>query len=581
MSDPRAPQDGTPDEPDTTADTYEPPADALTMTLDLPLLGEEEAWAEEHGGGTWSFATPSEDEDAAPGSEAGPAAEGEPSDEDTLADDDVWAPVPVYDPEPTTFSLPVLGGSPEAVVLDEPLAAERDEAALSLTPRRARIAMMVLAFGAFAAGVNEGAVVALTPAIAEGLGVSVATVGLLATAFALTVVAAAVPLALATKRVSRRVALTAAFAVWTVGVGVAAAAPSIEVLAVGRVLSAGAHALFWAMVAPTAASLFAPHLRARSVTGIMLGSAAAGVLGTPVVTVMGAAIGWRLPFFALVATGVVVTVALALSLPASRGSTGGPAVLGDLPNRNAFIRVLAVAFLVSVSMSTTWTYVVPYYTGVSSLPSGMVPVLFAIGGLLAVGTTLAIGPFLARHAVRTVAVGSAILALAWVVLALAQPWSAIAAQVLLSSGWAVLVAALLNWAMRHAPVRTDLAGGVYTSTANAGSALGPIVGAWVVATFSTAVLPWFSLVLTAAAGVVVATVDRRTLVMLSVPRHIRMARVSMYEVQQRRREWRLRQRELSDADRQEAAAHRHEAEERWRQAASTSSVPLDRALYMR
>ena len=581
MSDPRAPQDGTPDEPDTTADTYEPPADALTMTLDLPLLGEEEAWAEEHGGGTWSFATPGEDEDTTPESEAVPSSEAEPSDDDTPTDDDVWAPVPVYDPEPTTFSLPVLGGSPEAVVLDEPLAAERDEAALSLTPRRARIAMMVLAFGAFAAGVNEGAVVALTPAIADGLGVSVATVGLLATAFALTVVIAAVPLTLATKRVSRRVALTAAFGVWSSGVALAAAATNIEMLAAGRVVSAAAHALFWAMVAPTAASLFAPHLRARSVTGIMLGSAAAGVLGTPVVTTVGAALGWRLPFIALAALGVALTVALAVTLPSSRSSSAAPSVLGDLPNRSAFIRVLVVAFLVSVSMSTTWTYVVPFYTGVSGLPSGMVPVLFAIGGLLAVGTTLAIGPFLARHAVRTVAVGSATLGLGWVVLALAQPWSAIGAQVLLSSGWAVLVAALLNWAMRHAPMRTDLAGGVYTSTANAGSALGPVLGAWVVASFSTAILPWVSLVLTGAAGVVVATVDRRTLVMLSVPRHIRMARMSMYEVQQRRREWRLRQRELSDADRQEAAAHRHEAEARWRQVSSQSPVPLDRALYMR
>ncbi|GMA36976.1 MFS transporter [Demequina litorisediminis] len=492
----------------------------------------------------------------------------------------VLDPVPQYEAEPTTVTVPIVGGTTEAVVLDEPVPGTRDEAALTLTPRRAKVALTVLAVAAFAAGVNEGAIVALTSAIASGLSVSVEAVGLLATAFALTVVITAVPLTLATKRMSRKVALTTALGVWTAGVTVAATAGSIEMLAVGRVITAGAHALFWAMVAPMAASLFAPHLRARSVTGIMMGSAAAGVAGTPVVTTLGTQLGWQVPFYALAALGVGLTIAMAVALPASRGGSATATVRGDLPDRKAFARVLVVAFLVSVAMSTTWTYVVPFYTEVSGVSMAMVPVLFALGGSLAVAATFAIGNVLGRHAVRTVAVGGAIVGLGWVAFTIGTQWSAIAGQICLSVGWAVLVAALLNWAMRHAPWRTEIAGGVYTSTANAGSALGPVLGAAVAGTFSTAVLPWVSLALTAVAGVVIATVDRHTLAMLAVPRQVRMARRNLVEVQHRRREWRVQRREFARADREEAVLYRIEAQRRMREPVPRE-IALERSLHIR
>ncbi|WP_084076855.1 MFS transporter [Demequina sp. NBRC 110057] len=524
--------------------------------------------------------------DAVPGDEApgvdgagveGAGAEGATSDP-VAYDYDAYEPA-TYDAEPTTVAVPIVGGTTEAVLLEEPVPGTRDEAALTLTPRRAKIALTVLAVAAFAAGVNEGAVVALTSAIASGLSVSVESVGLLATAFALTVVVAAVPLTLATKRMSRKVALTSALGVWTAGVTIAATAGSIEMLAVGRVVTAGAHALFWAMVAPMAASLFAPHLRARSVTGIMMGSAAAGVAGTPVVTTLGTQLGWQVPFYALAVLGVGLTFAMAFALPGSRGGTSTAAVLGDIPHRGAFFRVLTVAFLVSVAMSTTWTYVVPFYTEVAGISISMVPVMFALGGTLAVGATFAIGNVLGRHAVRTVAVGGAIMGLGWVAFMVGTAWAAIAGQICLSVGWAVLVAALLNWAMRHAPWRTEIAGGVYTSTANAGSALGPLLGAAIAGAFSTAILPWVSLALTIVAGVVIATVDRRTLAALAVPRQVRMARRNLVEVQQRRREWRVQRKELARLDREEAVWYRIEAQRRMDTV--PREIALDRSLLMR
>ncbi|WP_061960494.1 MFS transporter [Demequina flava] len=448
-----------------------------------------------------------------------------------------------YEHQPTTMSIPVIGGA-AAVVLEEEEPGSRSEASLLVSARRAKLGLLTLAVGAFAMGVNEATIVALSTDIAAGLGVSVSAVGLLATAFALTVVLSAIPLTFLTKRWSRRVSITAAMSVWSVGLVIAATSTTMGQLAAGRVTSGVAHALFWALVAPTAASLFAPHLRPKTVTGIMLGAAAAGVIGTPLVTAAGANLSWRVPYFALAVLGIALAVAVAMVLPSSRGVTSTSHTLGDLPSRNDFFRVLAVTFLAAMGMSATWTYIVPFFTEVSGLDTDMLPLMFAFGGLLAVAATMAVSRYIVRHAVRTVAIGAAMVALAWAILWTGGGWAAVIAQGLQAAGWAVLVAALLNWAMRHTPWRTEVGGGIYTTTANAGAAAGPVVGAGIVGTWGTQALPAVSFFIFMIALLITVTVDKRTRSLLNVPRHVRAAQASVAELNARRSAWRQREKEL-------------------------------------
>lgn len=423
--------------------------------------------------------------------------------------------------EPTTLTMPVVGTA-ELVVIEEPSAGTRSQESLTVGPRRARVALVALAASAFAAGVNEASVVAMSPHIARGLDASVASVGLLVTAFSATVVLATLPLTVITQRFSKRATLTATLAVWSIGVAVAAMAQSLPQLATGRIVSAAAHALFWALVAPTAVSLFAPHLRGRTVTRVMVGSAMAGVVGTPLVTMAGANLSWRLPYIVLAGLGVTLAVTLALALPRS-GPAGasGKHTRGDVPSTRAFARVLVVTFLAVMAMATTWTYIVSFYTRESGVPSAAVPVMFAIGGVVAVGTTLAVSPLLSRRVVETVIAALGLLAIAWGVLSIGHQATAVVAQVAQAAGWAALVAALLNWAMRHTPWRTHIGAATYTVVFSLGGACGPVVGSTIVAEWGTRALPLASLLLTVMALGVAARVDRRTVRRLHVPRRIR------------------------------------------------------------
>ncbi|WP_062377137.1 MFS transporter [Demequina pelophila] len=455
--------------------------------------------------------------------------------------------------DPTTLAIPTVAGG-EAVVVDQADPGVRSLASLTLSPRRAGLALAALAAGAFVTGANEASIVALGPAIAQGLGVSVAQVGLLATAFALTVVLAALPLTALTARLSRRLTLGVTMAVWTAGVAVAATATDFVQLAGGRVISAAAHALFWAVVAPTAASMFAPHLRGRTVTRVMLGASAAGVIGTPLVTVAGTHLGWQAPYWGFATLGALLAVALAGLLPGrprARGATAEPDAQpddadeapaprqdrGDLPSLRDYLRVLAVTFTASVAMSTTWTYVVPFFTDVAHVGTATVPVLFALGGTVAVGSTLVVGRFLATRPVETVAVGLVILAGAWGAMLLGHGYGAVGAQVLQASGWAILVAALLNWALRHTPWPADLGASTYMVVMNSGAALGPLLGGFIVGRWGLQATPLVSLGLTAGAIALTARLDPRTLRRLHVARRVRLALAQRGELEDRRREW--------------------------------------------
>ncbi len=439
----------------------------------------------------------------------------------------------------TTASMPIVA-STSSVVVDNADAGTRSFEALALTPRRANVALAILATAAFATGANEASIVALSQSISRGLAVPVASIGLVVTVFALTVVIASTPLTLLTSRASKRLTLSLTLGVWTVGVGVAAASQSLIQLAGGRIVSAAAHALFWAVVAPTAASLFAPHLRARTVTRVMVGAAAAGVVGTPVITLAGTTIGWQAPYWGLAVMGALLTVALAVALPSDHrhARTGRtPHTRGDLPSRRMFAKVLAVAFTATVGMSVSWTYIVPFYTREAGLSVVSIPGLFALGGIVAVATTLAVTRLLARNVVHAVRVGLASLIAAWALLALATTWSAIAAQLLQAAGWAALLAALLNWAMRHTPWRTDVGASMYSVAVNFGAAAGPVIGATIVATWSMRALPLVSLAMTIAAGAITTTVDTAMLRRLRVPRRLRVAVQARFALRQRREAW--------------------------------------------
>ncbi|WP_296667914.1 MFS transporter [Demequina sp.] len=379
--------------------------------------------------------------------------------------------------------------------------------ALPVPHRRALAALTVLAFSAFAFVTAEVLPLGLMPPIAASLGVAESTVGLLITIQALVVVVGSVPLAAATTRLRPRTALIIALAVFMAGLAIAATAGSFTQLAVGRGLSAVAHALFWAVATPAAAGMFPPELRGRMVARLLLGASGAGVIGLPVLTWLGQSRSWTTAYGVLTVAAGVLLVALLLLMPSFRAEEG-TAARGQLPSKRMFVRVLVAIALAVGAMAVTWTYIAPFLVRVTGFAETTVPLLLALGGVMGTVTTAFVGRYLDRWPVRSAVVGLGLLVLMFIGLAIGGSSVPVTVAMLVLQGacWAIVVASHLNWAMRHAPGRTDVLMALYQSMYNVGNMLGPIAGGAILSAYGAGWLPAASVGLSGAAFLVVLSV---------------------------------------------------------------------------
>ncbi|MCU1407628.1 MAG: transporter, partial [Glaciihabitans sp.] len=176
--------------------------------------------------------------------------------------------------------------------------------------------LLILAAAVFVAVTSEFVPVGLLPDLARTFDVTESQVGLLVTIFAGAVVLSAAPLTAATRRVPRKVLVVAVLIVFALGNGLAAIAPSYEVLVIARVIGGIAHGLFWSVVGAYGSYLVPKHHIGRAVAITSGGGSAAFVLGVPLGTALGQAVGWRLTF-AIIGVTILVIIALVVKyLPA-------------------------------------------------------------------------------------------------------------------------------------------------------------------------------------------------------------------------------------------------------------------------
>ena len=376
-----------------------------------------------------------------------------------------------------------------------------------VSPGRANATLVALAVAAFLIVTNEVAPMGLLKPMSEDLGRSESEIAMTSTVFALAVMFATLPLARLTTHLVRRWVIVGTLVFFTAGTMTAAMSETYGGLLTSRVLTGMAHALFWAVVTPAAAGMFPAANRGKSVARLLLGASAAGVIGLPAETYLAQKIDWQAPFWVLSAGGAILAVVIALLMPSFR-TQQSTLVLGEVPSRSRFTRIMGVTLLTTAAMSLSWTFFSPLVTDVTGFADGTVPVLLVVGGVVGVTTTWIVARFLDRWPVRSVVVGQALLAVMWLGLALGVHNKAVVVAMICLQGlaWSVLVAAMVNWALRHTPWTSDLGNGTYATVFNAGNAVGSRVGAMMVAAWGAQWLPVASLGLTLAALALVLTV---------------------------------------------------------------------------
>ncbi|MVO89286.1 MFS transporter [Streptomyces sp. p1417] len=259
------------------------------------------------------------------------------------------------------------------------------------------LALLALAIGAFGIGTTEFVIMGLLPEVAGDFDVSIPTAGLLVTGYALGVVAGAPLMTVLGQRISRKRMLMLLMGLFIAGNLISAVAPSFGVMLAGRVVASLAHGAFFGIGSVVAAELVAPEKKAGAIALMFTGLTVANVVGVPLGTFVGQAIGWRITFVVVAALGVI-------------GLTGVAKLVPDLPKpegvrlrdevgafRNVQVLLaMAMTVLGFGGVFAAITYITPMMTDVAGYADSSVTWLLVLFGLGMVGGNLIGGRFADR-----------------------------------------------------------------------------------------------------------------------------------------------------------------------------------------
>ncbi len=247
------------------------------------------------------------------------------------------------------------------------------------------VALVALALGGFGIGLTEFVIMGLLPEVAGDFDVSIPVAGYLISGYALAVAVGAIFLTAAVTRLPRKRVLVSLMFLFIAGNLLSALAPVYELMLAGRVLAALTHGTFFGIGSVVAAALVPPNRKAGAVAIMFTGLTTANVLGVPLGTFLGQALGWRSTFWAIAAIGVVALIGIQLLVPGAKvdadvAPTRLRAELTALRHPQVWWTV-AITILAFGGMFGAFTYIAPLVTEVSGFASGTVPWLMLVFGV--------------------------------------------------------------------------------------------------------------------------------------------------------------------------------------------------------
>ncbi len=345
------------------------------------------------------------------------------------------------------------------------------------------LVIFALAMGGFAIGTTEFASMSLLPFFSAGLGVDEPTGGHVISIYALGVVVGAPLIAVLAARVPRRTLLIALMGVFAFGNLLSALAPSYHWMLAFRFLSGLPHGAYFGVAALVAASLSPPNRRAQSVARVMLGLTVATILGVPVASWMGQALGWRAGFAVVTALAMLTVLLVALFAPRDAVAPGASPLreLGALRRRQVWL-TLATGAIGFGGLFAVYTYVASTLMEVTGVAPAVVPVVLVAFGLGLTAGTLFAG-WAADRALVPATAGLLLWSALWLAafpFAAGNIWAVSLVVFMIGSGGG-LGAMLQTRLMDVADDAQTLAAALNHSAFNTANALGPWLGGLAIA----------------------------------------------------------------------------------------------------
>lgn len=285
-----------------------------------------------------------------------------------------------------TSSTSVRASSPSGTP-DVPAAARRPDprpgrpGSLTWTP------VAALSFGIAMVVLSEFLPASVLPALAADVGVSEGRAGLAVAATAIAGAFTAPSIAVLLPRADRRTVLVALLVIAALSNVAVALAPSFAVLLAGRLLLGVALAGYWSFAfgAGTHAVRGKDHVVSSA---LAFGTSIATVVGVPLASVVGDAVGWRATFGGSAVLTLLGAVALALTLPSvPPHPTAGLRMLREALRNGRLMAGIGCVVLVALGNFAAYPYIRIAIERVDAGTTTWMLLAWGLGGL--VGTVLA------------------------------------------------------------------------------------------------------------------------------------------------------------------------------------------------
>lgn len=290
------------------------------------------------------------------------------------------------------------------------------------TGRASKQALWALLIGNLLIGTGVLLPAGLLTVMMADLGIEAGRAGLLITVGGLVVGFGAPVLAGLTSQVDRRLLLSIALGLYVLGHVGAAVTHQFGLLLAFRALTVVGAAIFTPQAAATVGLLVPAERRGGAIAFIFIGWSLASVLGIPLGSLAGEAIGWRATFLAMAGLSAVGVVVIWRVVPG--GLRVQALALGSWLRVLTDLRLLCVLAVTMFSMSgqfTMFTYVAPILTKAYGLRADAVGLTFLASGAAGVAGNFAASRLAGRFGVEnsillaliSVCAGLLVIAMGW------------------------------------------------------------------------------------------------------------------------------------------------------------------------
>lgn len=363
----------------------------------------------------------------------------------------------------------------------------------NVTRTRARWVLLALIIGSFGVGMTEFIVMGLLPNMAQDLlpgrwsfdqEGAIAQTGWVITLYAIgAVMGAPVVAGFVAKYDRRQVMIWLAIAL-TAGNALTLVAPTFELVAASRFLAAVPHGAYFGIGALVASDVLGPGKRAKGAAIVLVGLTAANVVGVPLATRLGQAVGWRAAFLVVVLVFTAAAVAISLTVPNSEPNPSRTlrAELGVFRLRLVWL-TLAVGMIGFGGLFSVYSYMAPLVTEVALSPASTVSIILGLLGVGMMCGNLAGGHLADINLRLTLYGGLFAITIAQIVLALSARHIVAVGGLVFAVGFcsSTLAPTIQARLMEVAGDNQSIAAALNHSALNGGNAVGAALGAAVIA----------------------------------------------------------------------------------------------------